>query len=1155
MKKKPLIIALGLSSTMGLAGCNSSSDSIDNTEAPATYNVTAIDGYLKNAQVWLDLNKNNQHDAGEPQAITGDGGKATLDVTGIENPELYPLIVRVIKGQTVDESTGNTVASNYTMSAPAGEQDITPLSTFVHVKLVQLIDDLGSEPSDEDIANAKIQAVEDIAGELGINEAEVLGDFIADGHEEAAFSARSIVASGSLPETTAELEAAASGTDSTFLANATTINTKIKAELDAAESDSTIDLDTIVFNQLGNADIDTDGDGVADQDDLFPNNDQEWSNFDADDEPVDAKVGDNEDLDDDNDNVPDLQDEMPFDPTESKDSDNDGLGDNTDEDDDNDSVLDDVDAFPFDGTETLDTDGDEIGNNADTDDDGDDVLDDDDAFPLDDSETIDTDDDGTGNNADTDDDDDGVPDDEDAFPLDGSETLDTDSDGTGDNADTDDDGDNVLDDIDVFPLDDSETIDTDDDGTGNNADTDDDDDGVPDGEDAFPLDGSETLDTDSDGTGDNADTDDDNDGVPDGDDLDPTDPDIGLSQNAATIAFLQSNDSLYTVWSDGGDNDDEQLVLETFTVNTGMALFKSIDQVNPDHTLTRISSDSDSDLMLTAAGWTAEIAGYTIDFSNNELVAYPTDHSEFKYSISSSLIDLAGRKISEFDLDWDAFTSETATYPADSTAALFNMTPQQDTYYLWDWQPWVHGQADGTDGSVATLEELFTTTSAGMTPLANALHAVSIGHDIAVELVTGDTADSGTANYYTLGSSTGNAQQVASSTWSQATQQGEDIINITVPQAAIDAWGERFDQDTPHMIFSVYEGQVYVGSLEKAGKLLEDDDVYILNATAKEAFIAVTDIELTPCPDSYIDNGSADDFAATISDCGGAIAITSEMVSDKNFHREKSNGETRDYSFNTDGTMTFYQDSVDRGTMQWDITDDGKLEISVDTDQQSYSLTWALTQQHEDTWALIFFEQNSYPDGSGEWISTSDVWSTILTEQAYAAPLTSCEIDDSGWNDETDQPIVFKTLQEYNTAVASCLSESGNATVFTQAMLAQGLELRAEELNNGEVEYFEHFVLNAPTAGTSNGTGTLTTEDGSATNLTWSITGEGVLQVEFIYTDDDSTEQSVVDLMTIVDSSETELSIKLFSRSSEWQGLGDEHQGEIWANVFDLILP
>ena len=93
----------------------------------------------------------------------------------------------------------------------------------------------------------------------------------------------------------------------------------------------------------------------------------------------------------------------------------------------------------------LDTDEDGIPNALDTDDDADGVADTADAFPLDKNETLDTDGDGTGNNADTDDDADGVADTADAFPLDKNETLDTDGDGTGNNADTDDDGDGVAD--------------------------------------------------------------------------------------------------------------------------------------------------------------------------------------------------------------------------------------------------------------------------------------------------------------------------------------------------------------------------------------------------------------------------------------------------------------------------------------------------------------------------------------------------------------------------------------------------------------------------------------------------------------------------------------------------------------------------------------
>ena len=89
---------------------------------------------------------------------------------------------------------------------------------------------------------------------------------------------------------------------------------------------------------------------------------------------------------------------------------------------DDDGVNDKDDAFPNDPSETIDTDSDGIGNNADTDDDNDSVLDGDDAFPLDATESVDTDSDGVGDNSD-------------AFPNDASETLDNDSDGVGDNSD------------------------------------------------------------------------------------------------------------------------------------------------------------------------------------------------------------------------------------------------------------------------------------------------------------------------------------------------------------------------------------------------------------------------------------------------------------------------------------------------------------------------------------------------------------------------------------------------------------------------------------------------------------------------------------------------------------------------------------------------
>lgn len=144
---------------------------------------------------------------------------------------------------------------------------------------------------------------------------------------------------------------------------------------------------------------DSDGDGVKDNLDAFPNDPLEQSDRDGD------KVGDesdafpdnaNEHSDRDGDNVGDKSDKFPDNALESKDTDGDGIGDNADK-------------FPNDKNEQVDTDGDGVGDNSD-------------AFPNNALESKDTDGDGVGDNADR-------------FPQDSRETKDTDNDGVGDNLD------------------------------------------------------------------------------------------------------------------------------------------------------------------------------------------------------------------------------------------------------------------------------------------------------------------------------------------------------------------------------------------------------------------------------------------------------------------------------------------------------------------------------------------------------------------------------------------------------------------------------------------------------------------------------------------------------------------------------------------------
>jgi|GEM_PF-1504971 len=271
---------------------------------------------------------------------------------------------------------------------------------------------------------------------------------------------------------------------------------------------------------------DTDGDGVADDEDAFPNDPNEWDDTDGD------GVGDNSDtcpggddgLDTDSDGVCDLLDAC--------------AGDDSSGDTGGDLVCNDTDAFPDDASETTDTDGDGVGDNGDL-------------FPNDPNETGDEDGDGVGDNSDlcsgfpnVDTDSDGVCDSSDVCPTDPTD-ADDDNDQVCDVVDicvgltnVDSDGDQVCDDLDIClgpdasgdtdydglcdandncPEDDNPgQEDADGDTIGDVCEADSDLDGVIDDNDnCADAPNADQSDIDLDGQGDACDADDDNDGVAD----------------------------------------------------------------------------------------------------------------------------------------------------------------------------------------------------------------------------------------------------------------------------------------------------------------------------------------------------------------------------------------------------------------------------------------------------------------------------------------------------------------------------------------------------------------------------------------------------------------------------------------------------------------
>lgn len=248
-------------------------------------------------------------------------------------------------------------------------------------------------------------------------------------------------------------------------------------------------------DRLGCADQDYDG--WSDENDTYPYDSSQWSDWDGDGygDQLNGIDGDScpnnhgnstKDrygcIDTDGDGWSDDGDDLPANPTQWLDRDGDGYGDNQ-------SVnATQIDYFPNDGTQWNDTDEDGHGDNPfgtqgdwfpndptrwqDSDQDG--VADEDDAFPNEITQWNDTDGDGYG--------DEENGDRGDAFPNDDSEWLDSDMDGVGDNAD-------------AFPFDPTQKFDADGDGMGDNP--------MGIGADQFPDDVTQWSDIDGDGYGDN----------------------------------------------------------------------------------------------------------------------------------------------------------------------------------------------------------------------------------------------------------------------------------------------------------------------------------------------------------------------------------------------------------------------------------------------------------------------------------------------------------------------------------------------------------------------------------------------------------------------------------------------------------------------------
>ena len=130
----------------------------DAAEISTTISGVAVDGYLQGANVCLDKDGDQKCTAADSAiaTTTADGGYSLVVDAG--DAELYPVLVQVIGGTTIDsdDPNGEPVAKDSIMNAPVGKYSlVSPLTTLVQGKIADnsgldadaaerlVIDDLG----------------------------------------------------------------------------------------------------------------------------------------------------------------------------------------------------------------------------------------------------------------------------------------------------------------------------------------------------------------------------------------------------------------------------------------------------------------------------------------------------------------------------------------------------------------------------------------------------------------------------------------------------------------------------------------------------------------------------------------------------------------------------------------------------------------------------------------------------------------------------------------------------------------------------------------------------------------------------------------------------------------------------------------------------
>ena len=175
MKKVSLLAA---SVAFALTGCGGSNgDSSGAT--PGGVVITAIDGYLQHAEVWVDTDGNFELDASDKklQVETDENGQFTLPNEHKDSV----VFIKAIKDKTIDKTRG-LVANDFELATTAGSTIINPMTNMV-VEQLEAAKVAGTELTQEQAEEKVVKSVTDSG--LTASQELIFGDYIVDGSEQA----------------------------------------------------------------------------------------------------------------------------------------------------------------------------------------------------------------------------------------------------------------------------------------------------------------------------------------------------------------------------------------------------------------------------------------------------------------------------------------------------------------------------------------------------------------------------------------------------------------------------------------------------------------------------------------------------------------------------------------------------------------------------------------------------------------------------------------------------------------------------------------------------------------------------------------------------------------------------------------------------------